>query len=197
MTVVGLTGGIGSGKSTAAATLAALGADVIDADDVAHRVIAPGGAAHDRVLERFATVDRSRLAALVFADRAAMADLNAIVHPAVRAEILGWLDRRRDKDPPAVLVIPLLVESPSPYPLDSVWVIDCPEALALNRLVDGRGMSRSDALARMAAQASRAERRAAADVVIVNDGTPEQLHLQIEAQWDRLAGASPATGAVT
>ena len=198
MVVVGLTGGIGAGKSTVAAMLARRGAVVVDTDVVAHETLAPGGRARAAVLARFGTVDRRLLADVVFSDPAALADLNAIVHPAVRAEVGERLAEVATADPSAVVVVvvPLLVETGNAYPTAGVVVVDCPEELAVQRLVRERGMAESDARRRMAAQATRAERLAAADLVIANDGGPEALEAQVDAAWDWMRGleASRAAG---
>ena len=197
MVVVGLTGGIGAGKSTVAAMLARRGAVVIDTDLVAHEALAPGGRAHDAVLARFGTVQRARLADIVFSDPTALADLNAIVHPAVRAEVGERLARVAATDPSAVVVVvvPLLVETGNAYPTSGVVVVDCPEELAVQRLVRERGMAEADARRRMAAQATRAERLAAADLVIANDGGPESLEVQVDAAWAWMLGLAASRAA--
>ncbi len=199
MLVVGLTGGIGSGKSTVAALLAARGATVIDADVVARQVVEPGTPAFGAVVDRFGpaavgvdgSLDRQALAAVVFGHPAALADLNAIVHPAVRARIDESVMAHRASGAGVVVVeIPLLVESGRSYGTVAVIVVDCPEEVALRRLVDGRGMSEDDARRRMAAQASRADRLAAADLVIENTGSVDDLHVAVDRVWAELvAGA--------
>src|SRR5919197_3846649 len=191
---VGLSGGIGSGKSTVARGLARRGAIVIDADAIAREVVEPGQPALAAVVERFGPevldgagrLDRPKLAALVFDDAAARADLNAIVHPRVAAETA----RRITAAPPdAVVVIdvPLLVEAArSGY--DAVVIVEAPEAVRLERLV-GRGMSLDDARRRMAAQASDADRRKVADVVLDNSGSEEDLERQLDALWAQLTSS--------
>ena len=189
--VVGLTGGIGSGKSTVARMLADRGAVIVDADVLARDVVAPAGPAHGAVVDRFGrevvaedgSLDRRALAALVFEDPAALADLNAIVHPPVRAAIAARLAELEGTDWVVVLVIPLLVESGRSYGESAVIVVDCPEDVALRRLVEGRGMDEGDARRRMAAQVPRADRLAAADVVIDNSGSPEDLARQVDQLW--------------
>jgi dephospho-CoA kinase len=191
MLAVGLTGGIGSGKSTVARLLAGRGAVVVDADLLARQVVEPGSAGYQAVLDRFGPavaapdggLDRRALADLVFADPSALADLNAIVHPAVRAAIAGRLAELRDGDGVVVLDIPLLVESGRSYGAAAVLVVDCPEDVAVRRLVEQRGMDEADARRRMAAQVPRAERLAAADLVIDNSGSPEQLEAEVERVW--------------
>lgn len=186
MHVVGLTGGIGSGKSALAGELAALGVPVIDADAVARRCVEPGGDVLPAIVERFGadvlapdgTLDRGALAAIVFADDEARLALEALTHPCIRAGIadeLAALGRRAD--PPAVVVVehPLLVESGATATVDTVVVVEAPSAQRVARLVEERGMTVEDARARIAAQADDATRRAAADVLVHNDGPREAL----------------------
>jgi dephospho-CoA kinase len=198
MLVVGLTGGIGSGKSTVASLLARRGAVVVDADALARDAVAPGTPGLSEVVARFGAavvgargeLDRGALAAVVFADAAALADLNAIVHPWVRAAIaerLAGLDGGAF-DGVVVLEIPLLVESGRSYGASKVIVVDCPEDVALRRLVEERGMDEGDARRRMAAQVSRADRLAAADVVIDNSGSLADLERQVGEVWAGLVG---------
>jgi dephospho-CoA kinase len=195
MVVVGLTGGIGSGKSTIAALLAARGAVVVDADLLAREAVAPGTAGLADVVARFGpavlapdgTLNRQALADLVFADPAALADLNAIVHPVVRAAIADRLAALDGGPAPlVVLEIPLLVESGRSYGASAVIVVDCPEDVAVRRLVEGRGMDEADARRRMAAQASRADRLAAADLVIDNSGSRDELEREVDRAWAAL-----------
>jgi dephospho-CoA kinase len=198
MLVVGLTGGIGSGKSTVASLLARRGAVVVDADALARDAVAPGTPGLSEVVARFGAavvgargeLDRGALAAVVFADAAALADLNAIVHPWVRAAIaerLAGLDGGAF-DGVVVLEIPLLVESGRSYGASKVIVVDCPEDVALRRLVEERGMDEGDARRRMAAQVSRADRLAAADVVVDNSGSLADLERQVGEVWAGLRG---------
>jgi len=195
MLVVGLTGGIGSGKSTVSTLLAERGALVIDSDSVAREVVAPGGPAHDALVARFGpalAVDRRALAELVFSEPAALADLNAIVHPAVREEVSRRLEELRDGGAAVVvLAVPLLVETGGAYDVDGVIVVDCPEEVAVGRLVRQRGMDEADVRRRMAAQASREQRTAAADVVIYNDGPLEDLAAQVDETWEWIQAAIP------
>ncbi len=195
MLVVGLTGGIGSGKSTVSAMLAARGAVVVDADVLARQVVEPGGAAYAGVVERFGpdvvrpdgTLDRPALAELVFSDPAALADLNALTHPAVKALIAERLSAEASTDAVVVLVIPLLAES-GRYPTAGVIVVDCPEDVAVRRLVERRGMTDHAARLRVAAQASRADRLAIADVVVRNDGSLEDLAAEVARAWAWIEG---------
>ena len=189
---IGLTGGIGSGKSTVSAMLASHGAVVVDADQIARDVVRPEGAAYDGVVRRFGkdvlaedgTVDRAALAAVVFADAGARGDLEALVHPAV-GEVIATRVAAASPDDVVVLEVPLLVESGGRrrYPVDGVLVVDAPEDVVLDRLVRLRGMSEADARARIAAQASRAERLAEADYVILNVGTTQELAELVEQAW--------------
>ncbi|MDP8992625.1 MAG: dephospho-CoA kinase [Actinomycetota bacterium] len=197
MVVVGLTGGIGSGKSTVAAMLARRGAAVVDADVVAHEVVEPGGPAYGPVVDRFGpavvrpdgSIDRERLAALVFADPGALSDLNAIVHPAVRAVMAERVEEMADQDRVVVLDIPLLVESRRSYPdLAGVVVVDCPVETAVWRLVEQRGMDEEAARVRLSAQASREERLAEADFVIDNAGPLDHLEAEVERCWAWIEG---------
>jgi dephospho-CoA kinase len=192
--VLGLTGGIGAGKSTVAALLAAHGAVVIDTDQVARDVVEPGGTAYDGVVRRFGPgildadgrVVRARLAEAAFADSGARADLNALVHPAVETEVRETLARLDTPGRVVVLEVPLLVEAGWAPIVDRVVVVDCPEDVAVRRLVEIRGMDETDARRRIAAQASRAERLAAADHVIGNDDTLDDLRRRVDELWASL-----------
>ena len=188
---MGLTGGIGSGKSTVAAMLAERGAVVVDADRLAREAVAPGTPALRAVVDRFGpavvagdgSLDRQALAGVVFDDAGALADLNAIVHPPVRAAIAERLAELAATDAVVVLEIPLLVESGRSYGESAILVVDCPEEVAVRRLVEDRGMDEADARRRMAAQVPRRQRLAAADVVIDNAGALDDLRRQVEAVW--------------
>jgi dephospho-CoA kinase len=190
MILVGLTGGIGSGKSTVSAMLTARGAVVIDADMIVRDVQAPGSPVVRRIAERFGAdvVDargaliRPRLAERVFGDAEALTDLNRIVHPAVRDE----MDRRvRDLAPTdtiVVLDIPLLTENPR-RDLQGKIVVDAPEDVQVERLVRFRGFSAEDARARIARQAAREDRLRDADFVVDNSGSLAELEPQIAELW--------------
>lgn len=198
---IGLTGGIGSGKSTVADLLAERGAVVIDADVLARAVVEPGTPGLAAVRERFGadvvlpdgSLDRAALGALVFADAAARADLNALVHPLVRALGARLRAEALASDPGAVVVevIPLLVETGQAGLFDVVVVVDCPEEVQVERVMGRSGLSREEALARLAAQASRAERLAVADVVIDNSGDLAHLVAEVDRAWGRLGRPSP------
>ena len=193
MIVFGLTGGIGSGKSTVAAMLGQRGAVLIDADEIAREVVEPGRPAHDKVVERFGgdvvapdgRLDRQALAATVFRDPVCLADLESIVHPEVRGEIASRLRTESSSDSVVVLELPLLVEKKEAesYGLCGVLVVDAPLDLALERLVDLRQMDRADAEARIANQTGRLERIASADFVIMNMGTLEELEEMTGRAW--------------
>ena len=199
MLVVGLTGGIGSGKSTVSALLAAKGAVVVDADAVVHELQRPGTAVFEAMVDRFGngivaadgSLDRSAVADIVFNDPDALADLNGIVHPAVGAEIVRRMDELSTTDTVVVLDVPLMVESARGYPVAGLIVVDVDPEVALRRLVEQRGMREDDARARIARQASREERRARADVIIENSGSLDDLAAQVDRAW-RWIEALPA-----
>jgi dephospho-CoA kinase len=203
---VGLTGGIGSGKSTVAAGLARRGARLIDADGIAREIVEPGGPAYGPLVERFGlavlhpdgTLDRPELAALVFSDPEALADLNRITHPVIAARTLeraGELEAGAADDGVIVLDHPLLDErSSEAYGLDAVVVVDTPIETAVGRLVRHRGFSEHDARARIAAQIDRETRLAFADLVIDNTGGVEALDEQIDRVWEDLRARSKAAG---
>ncbi|WP_084709855.1 dephospho-CoA kinase [Nesterenkonia alba] len=184
---VGLTGGIGSGKSAVAQRLAEHGAIIIDADVLAREVVAPGTEGLAEVVETFGekvltaqgTLDRQALGRIVFDDDAARSRLNDIIHPRVRQESRA----RREAAPEGSVVvedIPLLVETGQAERFDVVVVVQAPYAERIRRLTESRGMSREEAEARIAAQATDAERAAVADVVLDNSGTLEDLHHQVD-----------------
>jgi len=194
MVLVGLTGGIGAGKSTVSSALAARGAIVIDADAITRELQEPGHPVFDAMVERFdlaivaadGTLDRQAVADIVFNDTAALADLNAIVHPAVGAEIARRLDAEIGSDHVVVLDVPLLVES-GRDDLAGLVVVDTEPELAVGRLVAQRGFTEADARARIARQASRAERLARADFVVSNDGSRDDLGAEIDRCWAWIA----------
>ena len=186
---IGLTGGIGSGKSTVAALLAERGARVVDADRIAREVVEPGtpGLAAavaefgDRVLSADGSLDRPALAAVVFGDPAARARLDGIVHPLVRARA-AELVSAAPSDAVVVQDVPLLVETGQAGSYDLVLVVEAEPGTRVRRLV-GRGLSADDARARMASQASDEQRRAVADVVLRNDGDRAALAVQVDRFW--------------
>ncbi len=192
--VVGLTGGIGSGKSTVAELFAARGAMVVDTDAIAHELTAPGGAAiaairagfGDGVIRPDGALDRDAMRERVFDDPAARHRLEAILHPMIRAE-----SRRRLEladGPYALLVVPLLVESGDRAGgVDRILVVDCPVEVQVERVMRRSGLTRDRVATVLAAQASRAQRLAAADDVIDNGGAPDALPAQVEALHRRYA----------
>lgn len=190
---VGLTGGIGSGKSEVLKRLKAHGATVVDADLAARRVVEPGTDGYDAVVKEFGSevvgpdgaLNRAKLGAVVFADPERLAALNAVVHPRVGALMAEWADAA----PPGGIVvydIPLLVEGGADRGYAAVIVVDADEEVRYARLLANRGMSREDAAARMAAQASRQDRLAAADYVIANNGSLEDLDQETDRVWSEL-----------
>lgn len=195
---IALTGGIASGKTAVSDLLAERGAVIIDSDVLAREVVEPGTPALAAIAERFGpgvlradgSLDRPGLGAVVFADAAARADLNAIVHPAVRLRARELADAA-PPDAVVVQVIPLLVETGQAGAFDIVVVADAPPELQVARLMKRNGLTRADAEARLAAQATRAERLAAADVVLDNTGSHEHLRDQVDALWERLRAANP------
>lgn len=199
MILVGLTGGIGAGKSVVSAQLAQHGAVIVDADDIVRRLQQPGQPVLRKMVEHFGEeillssghLDRARLAARVFGDKEALAALNAIVHPAVGAEMMAQIDARRDTDAVVVLDVPLLVENPRTG-LCGVLVVDLDPEVAVARLVAQRGLEEDDARARVARQASRAQRRAAADWIIDNSGSRLDLAREIAAAWRWMCSLPPA-----
>ena len=195
---IGLTGGIGSGKSTVAARLAELGAVVIDSDRLAREVVEVGSPGLARVVERFGedvlapdgSLDRPWLGRLVFSDPAALADLNAIVHPLVRARSEALTAEAAAAGSVAVVHdVPLLVENKLAAGYDRVMVVEAPLELRLRRLAR-RGLDEETARARIAAQATDEQRRAVADLVLDNSGTIVELTKQVDAAWARLVGGS-------
>lgn len=199
---VGLTGGIGSGKSEVSRRLAALGAVVIDADQLARDVVEPGTTGYDEVVAAFGPrvvdaggrLDRAVLAEIVFADESARQRLEAIIHPRVRHQAIAIEAAAVARDPAAVVVhdIPLLVETGQIDAYDVVLVVDAPDELRVDRLLRYRGMGRQEALARIAAQAPREERLAVADLVIDNSGTVEDLGAAVHDVWGELSARAAA-----
>jgi dephospho-CoA kinase len=196
---IGLTGGLGVGKSTVAALLEKRGARVIDADQLAREVVQPGTAGLEAVVARFGgrvvspdgRLDRAALAEIVFADPVARADLNAIVHPLVRERAR----RLMAEAPEGALIVydvPLLVENKLADDFDAVVVVEAPHQLRIARLID-RGLSEAQARARMASQATDEQRRAIANYVLVNDSSTEELAAKVDELWQKL-GLAPASG---
>ena len=190
---IGLTGGIGSGKSAVADLLAGHGAVIIDADLLARQAVAPGSPGLAEVVAEFGpgvlspdgTLDRAALGEIVFSDEAARARLNAIVHPQVR-RLAAELERQAGPGSVVVHVIPLLVETGQQDDFDRVVVVDVDPAVQLDRVLGRGGLSEEQARARIAAQADRATRLAAADVVSDNNGSPPELSELVRALWAEL-----------
>lgn len=198
MVLIGLTGGIGSGKSSVSARLGERGAVVVDADAIVRELQEPGQPVLAAMVERFGaeiladdgTLDRQAVADVVFADAAALADLNAIVHPAVGTEIARRLEDLAGTDEVVILDVPLLVES-GRSDLAGMIVVDVDPDLAVARLVEHRGFSEADARARMARQVSREDRLAKADLVVDNSGDLAQLDREADRTWDWIATLRP------
>jgi dephospho-CoA kinase len=189
---IGLTGNIACGKSTVARMLAEMGAYVIDADAIAHEVIRKGTPAHEAILRRFGPgilradgeIDRRRLGEIVFRDPAALRDLEAIVHPAVLAEIQQRV--LACPDAPAIVIEAIkLIESGFARACDSLWVVTCPEPEQVRRLMEDRGLTEEEARMRIRAQPPQEEKVRQADVVIDNSGDLEATRRQVEAAWRR------------
>jgi dephospho-CoA kinase len=197
---VGLTGGIGSGKSTVSALLVSYGAVLIDADRIAREVVEPGTDGLAAVVAEFGedilaadgTLDRPELGRIVFADESRLKALNAIVHPLVR-DRSAELEAAAGPDSVVVQDVPLLAENRLAPLYDLVVVVDAAPETQLDRLVRQRGMPEDDARARMAAQATRDERLAVADLVIDNDGLLEALEPQVKKVWEELRRRAAVT----
>jgi dephospho-CoA kinase len=198
MILVGLTGGIGSGKSSVSALLAAKGAVIVDADAITRDLQQPGQPVLAAIVSRFGpdvlagdgSLDRARLAGIVFADADALKALNDIVHPAVGAEIARRVEAERPTDHVVVLDIPLLVEG-GRYRAAGLLVVDTPVDVAVARLVEYRGMDEADVRARIGRQATREQRLAVADRVIDNSGDPASLVAQVDEAWEWMRSLPP------
>jgi dephospho-CoA kinase len=194
--LIGLTGGIASGKSTVARRLVEHGAVHIDADELARRVVEPGKPAYDAIVAEFGrdvlrhdgTLDRAKLGEVVFADDAARSRLNAIVHPAVRELSAKLFAKAEAEDPDAVVVydVPLLVEASVDHPFDLVVVTNAPRRTQVERLVEDRGFDPIQAEARVDAQVDNTARLAIADAVIDTDGSMAHTISQTDALWHRI-----------
>ena len=209
--LVGLTGGIGSGKSTVSAMLAERGAVIIDADAIVREIQLPGGLAYQGIVDRFGpgvvladgTLDRPALAAIVFNDEAARQDLNKLTHPLVGQVMGERIVANAQTDNVVILDIPLLAErGREAYGVAGVIVVDCPVDEAVRRLVEYRGFDEGDARARIASQVSRETRLEMADFVVDNSGSLDALVPQVDACWTWLtelrssaAAAAAAAGA--
>ena len=199
MLAVGLTGGIGSGKSAVADLLVERGAVLIDADRVAREVVAPGGPAYQPLIDHFGpgivapdgTIDRQALAAVAFVDDESRLALNAITHPAIGIAMIEARDALADTDDIVILAIPLLTAAHrDTVRLHKVVVVDCPTDIALERLLSQRGFDRADAEARIRAQISREERIKEADYVLDNSGDRAALGAEVAQLWAWLVAAA-------
>ncbi|MBN1136414.1 MAG: dephospho-CoA kinase [Anaerolineae bacterium] len=190
--LIGLTGNIATGKSLVAQMLAELGARVIDADQVAHTVMRPGGPAYDAVVEAFGagilieadadgTIDRAKLGAIVFRDPAALRRLERIVHPATVAAVNRLIAAAAEQ----VVVVEAikLIEAGMYRRYEALWVVTAPREVQIARLMAIRALSEAEAALRVDAQPPQAEKAALADLVIVNDGSVADLRLKVEAAW--------------
>ncbi len=199
MILVGLTGGIGSGKSVVSSQLATHGAVVVDADLIVRDLQLPGQQVFADIVARFGDdivassghLDRAALAAKVFGDADALADLNRIVHPAVGIEMMRRIDEQRSTSQVVVLDVPLLVENPR-VGLCGVLVVDLDPEIAVERLVEQRGFTAAEARARIARQATRSARRFVADWIIDNSGSRLDLARQVGAAWRWMCSLPPA-----
>ena len=186
MKVIGLTGNMGCGKSTVAGMLSDLGVAVIDADAVARQVRMNDGVARGRIEERFGTSDAGELAEVVFTDPAALADLEAILHPPVRDEVRARLAELMDAGAEAACIEAIkLLESPLRDHSDETWVVRCEEGDALARLAE-RGIDEAAARARLANQTSQEEKVASADRVIDGSASLDETRRQVEAAYEAL-----------
>lgn len=206
MKIIGLTGGIGSGKTAAARMLAEIGAPVIDADRVGHETYLPGTPGWQQVVGEFGrevvaadgSIDRKRLGGIVFGDSAKLARLNAIVHPLIRQAIAAKLAAAQaaGNHPGIVVEAALLVEAKWDALVDEVWLVTAPRAAIEDRLVSQRGLDRAAIAARMAAQLDDAARAAQADVIVDNSGSLETLRTTLERLWrERVVEAAAGPGA--
>lgn len=192
---IGLTGGIGSGKSTASKILAGLGAPVIDADKVGHAIYAPGGPAYQDLIDAFGegilgadhTIDRRKLGPIVFADPAALKRLNAIVHPKmfVRMREMVAEMRRGGEARPIVVEAAILIEANWQPLFDEIWLVVASREHVIERVERDRGMKPEQTDARIRAQLSDDERRKHATIVITNDGTLDDLHAKMTRLWQQ------------
>jgi dephospho-CoA kinase len=191
--LVGLTGGIGSGKSTVSAMLAERGAEIVDADQIAREVVLPGEPAWHKIRDHFGqgvllpdgSIDRKALAEVVFGDEAKLALLNEITHPPMFERIADRLEAARDRDAVVVLDAALLIETGLARRVDVLLVVDLPEETQVRRL-GAKGMPAEQARARISAQLSREERKSRADLVIDNSGSVEDLAREVEEAWTEL-----------
>ena len=205
MKLIGLTGAIGSGKSSVSALFARKGAIIIDGDGIAKKLQQKGSATLQKIVDEFGDIllengelDRAKVAQLVFGDADLLKRLNAIMHPAISKEILRQIEANSTTDNVVVLDMPLLVENPREG-LSGLVVVDVDPEVAITRLVQFRNMNEDDARRRMASQASREDRLKVADRVIDNSGSPDALDAQVDEVWDwfaTLPNAQPGAGSL-
>jgi dephospho-CoA kinase len=201
MLLVGLTGGIGTGKSTVARMLEKRGAVVFDADVLARQAMAPGTPGFDQVVERFGPnvlapgggLDREALASIVFSDPAARRDLEGIVHPEVRRMFAEGCEEYRESDRVVVFSAPLLVETGMHTAFDRLIVVSAPVTTQIERLMRDRGMAERDVQARIAAQLPLEAKAEVADILVDNEGTLEDLERRVERVWSDLDDQARAT----
>ncbi len=200
MYLVGLTGGIASGKSYVANLLIELGAGVIDADDVARQVVEPGSSGLVQVVGAFGyevllpsgELDRKKLGEMVFSDPEKRVELEGILHPLIKIRTTELISRQ--KEAIVVYAVPLLVEAKVDYPFDAVITVESGAENQISRLISSRGMSEAEATQRIQAQTSAAEREAIADYVIDSSGTKVQTREQVEKVWNQLVEAERSKG---
>ena len=205
MKLIGLTGAIGSGKSSVSALFARKGAIIIDGDGIAKQLQQKGSTTLQKMVDEFGDIlletgelDRAKVAQLVFGDADLLKRLNAIMHPAISAEILRQIEENTATDNVVVLDMPLLVENPREG-MSGLVVVDVDPEVAISRLVRFRNMNEDDARRRMASQASREDRLKVADRVIDNSGSPDALDAQVDEVWDwfaTLPNAQPGAGSL-
>ncbi len=199
MLVVALTGGIGAGKSSASALLEGKGAVLVDADRVTRELQRAGESGFAAMVETFGDeilgpdgeLDRPKIAAMVFADKDKLTELNLIMFPLIGQAINERILANADTDNIVLLDIPLLGASGTAYEVKGTIVVDCPVEVAIDRLVNARGMDREDAARRIAAQITREERLELADFVIDNSGTPDDLLLAVDSCWAWIGSLQP------
>ncbi|NMC28065.1 MAG: dephospho-CoA kinase [Syntrophomonadaceae bacterium] len=203
MKIIGLTGGIASGKSTVSKFLAELGAIIIDGDETAHRLMEPNQPIWEDVVNAFgrevlnpdSTIDRIKLGAIVFNDREKLQVLNQIAHPRILAEIQNELQHLRHTQPDSVLVldIPLLFEGRMDRLCDQVWVVWVPREIQIERLMERNWLSREEAVKRIDSQMSLDAKARLADIVIDNSGTMEETMIQVVKYYGAIAGQPMST----
>jgi dephospho-CoA kinase len=196
MYLVGLTGGIASGKSYVASLLEQLGASAIDADVVAREVVVPGTIGYSQVVDEFGKqflqptgeIDRQLLGAMIFSDPTKRARLESILHPLIKQRTLQLISEQKSEI--VVYVVPLLIEAAVDYPFDAVVTVEAGEANQVSRLMNSRGLSEEDARLRISAQTGSERRIARANYVIDSSGTKEQTKAQVTSVWTKIVAAA-------